>query len=410
MRISCSRSSSSRRSAVGEHAAGPVRRVAAGRCARRGGRGGGCGRRSRCPTDRPPDGRRRWHDRDARGDERGRDGERRRTRRRVTRETIRRTRRAVEADGAGQAERRRWRRTRRRSRSVSPPQTPCFSRTASACSRHASRTGHCAQIALAGGRVLLLGGVEDLRVDAAARGLLAPATVSPEDPGVPSCRPLPPGQNSFNGACFGAYSARPEGQTRDRTIPATRRMRRDADPGARRPPAIRGASCSPSGWPSRLTAPGPRAAHFGHPPGELDRRRGLRAGGRRAPPSSWPGRAEVLQLDVSAGLALAVLALIAVLPEYAVDFVFTSKAGTEPGQVRPARPGQHDRREPAAHRHRLVDGRAARGVADEVDRPAPGLHRPDRQRGEARPRPQRRDRLPARRHRSTRSPSPSSAR
>jgi cation:H+ antiporter len=37
--------------------------------------------------------------------------------------------------------------------------------------------------------------------------------------------------------------------------------------------------------------------------------------------------AEVLQLDVSAGLALAVLALIAVLPEYAVDFVFTSKAG-----------------------------------------------------------------------------------
>ena len=31
--------------------------------------------------------------------------------------------------------------------------------------------------------------------------------------------------------------------------------------------------------------------------------------------------AEVLQLDVSQGLALAVLALIAVLPEYAVDFV-----------------------------------------------------------------------------------------
>lgn len=37
--------------------------------------------------------------------------------------------------------------------------------------------------------------------------------------------------------------------------------------------------------------------------------------------------AEVLQLDVSAGLALALLALIAVLPEYAVDFVFTAKAG-----------------------------------------------------------------------------------
>ncbi|HEY2802996.1 MAG TPA: sodium:proton exchanger, partial [Actinomycetota bacterium] len=37
--------------------------------------------------------------------------------------------------------------------------------------------------------------------------------------------------------------------------------------------------------------------------------------------------AEVAQLDISAGLALALLALIAVLPEYAVDFVFTWKAG-----------------------------------------------------------------------------------
>ena len=37
--------------------------------------------------------------------------------------------------------------------------------------------------------------------------------------------------------------------------------------------------------------------------------------------------AEAIQLDISAGLALAVLALIAVLPEYAVDFVFTNKAG-----------------------------------------------------------------------------------
>jgi len=37
--------------------------------------------------------------------------------------------------------------------------------------------------------------------------------------------------------------------------------------------------------------------------------------------------AEVAQLDISAGLAIALLALIAVLPEYAVDFVFTWKAG-----------------------------------------------------------------------------------
>ncbi|MGY1845591.1 sodium/calcium exchanger protein [Modestobacter sp. SYSU DS0875] len=40
---------------------------------------------------------------------------------------------------------------------------------------------------------------------------------------------------------------------------------------------------------------------------------------------SWA--AEAIQVDVSAGLALAVLALVAVLPEYAVDFVFTFEAG-----------------------------------------------------------------------------------
>ncbi|HEX9761575.1 MAG TPA: sodium:proton exchanger [Acidimicrobiia bacterium] len=42
---------------------------------------------------------------------------------------------------------------------------------------------------------------------------------------------------------------------------------------------------------------------------------------------SWA--AEVIQLDVGSGLALAFLALIAVLPEYAVDFVFTANAGRE---------------------------------------------------------------------------------
>lgn len=42
---------------------------------------------------------------------------------------------------------------------------------------------------------------------------------------------------------------------------------------------------------------------------------------------SWA--AEVVQLDVGSGLALALLALIAVLPEYAVDFVFAANAGRE---------------------------------------------------------------------------------
>lgn len=42
---------------------------------------------------------------------------------------------------------------------------------------------------------------------------------------------------------------------------------------------------------------------------------------------SWA--AEVVQLDLGSGLALALLALIAVLPEYAVDFVLASSAGRE---------------------------------------------------------------------------------
>src|SRR5438132_9140459 len=40
---------------------------------------------------------------------------------------------------------------------------------------------------------------------------------------------------------------------------------------------------------------------------------------------SWA--AEVAQLDISAGLAIALLAFIAVLPEYAVDLVFAIKGG-----------------------------------------------------------------------------------
>src|SRR3954454_2016053 len=40
---------------------------------------------------------------------------------------------------------------------------------------------------------------------------------------------------------------------------------------------------------------------------------------------SWA--AEAAQLDISAGLAIAVLAFIAVLPEYAVDLVFARKGG-----------------------------------------------------------------------------------
>jgi cation:H+ antiporter len=45
--------------------------------------------------------------------------------------------------------------------------------------------------------------------------------------------------------------------------------------------------------------------------------------------------AEAAQVDISAGLAIAMLALVAVLPEYAVDFVFTWKAGKDPAEYAP---------------------------------------------------------------------------
>ena len=85
--------------------------------------------------------------------------------------------------------------------------------------------------------------------------------------------------------------------------------------------------------------------------------------------------AEAAQLDVSASLAIGVLALIAVLPEYAVGFVFAWKGGNDFAQygyackapdadleLRPG-PGQHDRGQPAADRHRLVDDRVHRLLA-----------------------------------------------
>src|SRR5688500_9170897 len=49
---------------------------------------------------------------------------------------------------------------------------------------------------------------------------------------------------------------------------------------------------------------------------------------------SWA--AEVAQLDISAGLAIAVLAFIAVLPEYAVDMVFAWKGGNAFEEFGPA--------------------------------------------------------------------------
>jgi cation:H+ antiporter len=46
---------------------------------------------------------------------------------------------------------------------------------------------------------------------------------------------------------------------------------------------------------------------------------------------SWA--AEAIQIDISESLAIAILALLAVLPEYAVDFVFTWKSAHDPEQA-----------------------------------------------------------------------------
>ncbi|MCK4450996.1 MAG: sodium:calcium antiporter, partial [Anaerolineae bacterium] len=46
---------------------------------------------------------------------------------------------------------------------------------------------------------------------------------------------------------------------------------------------------------------------------------------------SWA--AEVAQIDISESLAVAILALLAVMPEYAVDFVFTWKSAHDPSQA-----------------------------------------------------------------------------
>ena len=55
---------------------------------------------------------------------------------------------------------------------------------------------------------------------------------------------------------------------------------------------------------------------------------------------SWA--AEAAQVDISAGLALALLALLAVLPEYAVDFVFTAQCGAVYAQGPPGLTGGAD--------------------------------------------------------------------
>jgi cation:H+ antiporter len=105
-----------------------------------------------------------------------------------------------------------------------------------------------------------------------------------------------------------------------------------ADPERTAPPARRGpvplllamAACLPGAW---LGLAG--IFHLGHPelaPGVLALIYGVAVIGA-AFLLAWA--AEAAQLDVSASLAIGVLALIAVLPEYAVGFVFAWKGGND---------------------------------------------------------------------------------
>ncbi|HET6751494.1 MAG TPA: sodium:proton exchanger, partial [Actinomycetes bacterium] len=76
--------------------------------------------------------------------------------------------------------------------------------------------------------------------------------------------------------------------------------------------------------------------HFGHPelaPPMLALTYGVAVIGA-AFVLAWA--AEAAQLDVSASLAIGVLALIAVLPEYAVGFVFAWKGGNDVEQYGPS--------------------------------------------------------------------------
>ena len=65
--------------------------------------------------------------------------------------------------------------------------------------------------------------------------------------------------------------------------------------------------------------------------------------------------AEASEVDISQSLAVAFVALIAVLPEYAVDMTYAWKAGNDPSFA-PVRRRKHDRRQPAPHRRGVADG------------------------------------------------------
>ena len=71
-------------------------------------------------------------------------------------------------------------------------------------------------------------------------------------------------------------------------------------------------------------------------------RGGPPAGGHLARFSILSWAAEAFQMDVSQALAPALLSLIAVLPEYAVDVVFAWRAASDPTQA-PYAVGQYDR-------------------------------------------------------------------
>jgi cation:H+ antiporter len=113
---------------------------------------------------------------------------------------------------------------------------------------------------------------------------------------------------------------------------------------------------------------------------------------------SWA--AEAAEVDISAGLAIALLALIAVLPEYAIDFVFTARGGADytrygPGCLAPDAPAGTDSSCALALANMTGANRILVGLGWSLVVLVAALRLRQRRRDAGRPAPPRRDRVAA---------------
>ena len=278
-----------------------------------------------------------------------------------------------------QAVLRRRRTRRRRSRSVSPPHTPCVSRAVTACSRHGSRTGQTSQIAFASSAAVVgIGGrVEELGIGPQAAGVVPPVRSV-----MMSCRLVSQARTWLRWVFPPATRMRSRTPVPERRLAGTSRGSRR--PGAaaearRMPPVTPGAShTSPDAGREHLggqelalglgirrdparTAHSPR----GLPPARLRRTGRLRAGDPRLRvPARLGGRGAPARRV--AGPRPHRAGAHRGAPRVRGRLHVRMEGRRRSRAVRAAGAREHDGRQPAAHRHRVVDGRAARGVAHHV--------------------------------------------